>query len=42
MMNGLTGRQQLGAGEARRAHNPEVTGSKPVDANLQPKFLFFS
>ncbi|KAM5514101.1 hypothetical protein FOXYSP1_05068 [Fusarium oxysporum f. sp. phaseoli] len=25
-------RKQLGAVEARRAHNPEVTGSKPVAA----------
>ena len=25
--------QQLGAGEARRAHNPEVGGSKLPDAN---------
>jgi hypothetical protein len=29
--------QQRGAAEARRAHNPEDTGSKPVVANL---FLF--
>ncbi|UZP44701.1 hypothetical protein NXS19_012513 [Fusarium pseudograminearum] len=27
-------RKQLGAVEARRAHNPEVTGSKPVAATL--------
>ncbi|KAL4258333.1 hypothetical protein AB1N83_008061 [Pleurotus pulmonarius] len=32
--------QQHGAGEARRAHNPEVTGSKPVAAIKVLHMLF--
>ncbi|CEI39489.1 unnamed protein product [Fusarium venenatum] len=34
--------KQLGAVEARRAHNPEVTGSKPVAAMVTIFLRFFS
>ncbi|KAG8666348.1 hypothetical protein FPOAC2_11456 [Fusarium poae] len=35
-------KKQLGAVEARRAHNPEVTGSKPVAAMVTIFLRFLS